>query len=896
MRGLLPSLISLILLISAGNALGQQVMLQGFYWDFPKPPQGRTWSDTLRLKANALSQAGFTHVWYPPFAGNGAYSGGYDPRDLYIGTDNTVTNAGTKLQLKAMVDEMTARGITPVADMVYNHRDGGAPESNPAVKDYMTTYASGTSSSCGFKRPFPSDRVQLVLPIGGSTGLGTGMYTIQMRSKGNIFNGSQYMFYATTNVIGGSRWSPVNSNVVDLTTDPANPYTIELGRNYLTKINSNGDVDTYTFALTANQFTAGGDRIFLQAINYNSEYSDHLPISITYDSDGSGPIAPVELANYLDPFGAGYKLDFQTYTDFTAMPSGRGALNWDGFRPNFDGNSLAGWSQTTCLGPEYSMQSLDYFYDYDHNRPSTRTTLVDWTEWAYDYLQSKGLRLDAVKHFEPEFVAHLIQQMIAKGKTPNLLVGEWYGENLDELKGWIDAVQSSLSSKGVSGFSVKVFDFSLRAALKGALDRNESPRQVIFTGLKNGKEVSGFNVVTFLNNHDFREESNVSYNSALVNKNRNLAYAYLLTNNQLGVPLVFYPDYYGYPAPNTVYNGSTVAYGWHPAQAADRAGHQLEIDRLIKVLKTYINGSQSVAYLNHYGGLNNGPSSPTNYLNGSDYTKLLLYQLSGTGAAGGKDVIVAINFGTSRMQVDHAIAIQNGITQGTQFTDILGNSAFPTAVVDGNSRIYIDLPAKSYSVWVQGTNQVIPLPVTLVNFRAKAGRDNVQLSWRASDETNFTAYTIQRSRDARTFTDRQTVAAKGTTNGPADYTTDDALTDDASRLRSGTFYYRLKMTDHDGSATYSKLEAVTIDPQALYLSVIPNPVHDTIHGEVGVPDDAMLNLTLTDAAGRAVRRQNLSARRGQNVFDMPINSLPAGTYILRASDGTRLVNERVLVQ
>ncbi|MBO0932273.1 T9SS type A sorting domain-containing protein [Fibrella aquatilis] len=880
------------LILSASTLRAQQVMLQGFYWDFPKPPQGRIWADTLRLKAAALAQAGFTHIWYPPFAGNGARSGGYDPRDLYIGPDNTVTSAGTKLQLKAMVDEMATRGITPVADMVYNHRDGGAPESNPAVKDYMTTFASGNNPSCGFKRPFPSDRVQLVMPIGGSTGLGVGTYTIRMRSKGSIFNGAQYMFYVTTNVVGGSRWSPVNPAVVDLTTDPANPYSVELGRNYLTKINSDGDVDDYTFTLSASQFTVGGDRLFIQAINYNSEYSDHLPISITYDADGAGPIAPVETANYLDPFGTGYKLDFQTYTDFSAMPSGQGSLHWDGFRPNFDGSSQAGWSQTTCLGPEYSMQSLDYFYDYDHNRPNTRSTLVDWTEWTYDYLQSHGLRCDAVKHFEPEFMAHMIQQMIARGKTPNLVVGEWYGENLDELKGWVDAVQSSLSSKGVSGFNVKVFDFSLRAALKGALDRSESPRQVIFTGLKNGKGVSGFNIVTFLNNHDFREETNRAQNNALANKNRNLAYAYLLTNNQLGIPLVFYPDYYGYPAQNTVYNGETVGFGWHPDNATDRAGHQAEIDRLIKVLKTYINGSQSVAYLNHYGGLNNGPGAPNNFINGSDYTKLLLYQLNATGSAGGKDVIVAINFGTTRMQVDHAIAIQNGITTGTTFTDILGNSAFPTAVVDGQSRIYIDLPAKSYSVWVRGTNPLIALPVTLVSFRAKGGPDRVQLSWRAAAEKDLSSYTVQRAADGRNFNDRAVIQPTGTTTGPADYAVNDTELPSA-----GTLYYRLKMTDRDGSVAFSKTEAVTIDPRGLYISVSPNPTHGTIHAELTSPDDDLpVLLTLTDASGRAVRTISRSLRKGVNAIELDVPHLPIGSYTLQATDGARKATERVLVE
>ena len=405
--------------------------------------------------------------------------------------------------------------------------------------------------------------------------------------------------------------------------------------------------------------------------------------------------------------------------------------------------------------------------------------------------------------------------------------------------------------------------------------------------------MSGFNIATFLNNHDFREENNSSFNSAVVNKNRNLAYAYLLTNNQLGVPAVFYPDYYGYPAPNTNYSGNTVGYGWHPQAAADRAGHKAEIDRLIQVQKTYINGSQAVAYLNDYGGINNGPGAPNNFINGSDYNKLLLYQLSGTGAVGGKDVIVAINTSDSRMQVDHAIAMQNGIAQGTTFTDILGNSAFPTAVVDGQNRIYIDLPPKSYSVWVRGTNQLIALPVSLVSFRAKAGQDHVQLSWRASDETNFKSYTVQRSNDARTFSDRQTVLPKGTTTGPADYIADDILTDDASQSRSGTFYYRLKMTDLDGSAAYSKIEAVIIDPQALYLTVSPNPARDIIHAELLAPDDLTAMFTLTDAAGRQVRSQVRSLRKGQNAIDINAYDLPAGTYLLRASDGVRSVSERV---
>jgi hypothetical protein len=373
----------------------QQVAMQGWYWDYPKTGQGYNWSDTLRLKAPSLGQAGFTHVWYPPFAGNGNKSGGYDPRDLFVGPSQT--SLGYLDQIKSMVSSFTAAGITPMADLVYNHRDAGAAENNPAVKDYITKFASG-SGQYGFKRPFPSDRYRMVLPIGGGAAEGAGIYYIKMRSRGNIFNGAKYAFHATTSKIGGSRWSPVVTPDVNLTASADQfQYTAQLGRNYLNAINSNGDEDEFKVTVTANDFNAAGDFLIIQAINYDSEYSDHLPIDIWYQpANGSNSY---NVANYLDPFSSNYKLVFQTYTNFNSMPSGRGALDWNGFRPHFTSSSPAGWSQTTSLGPEYSMQSLDYFYDYDHNIPATRDLLIDWTKWTYDELGSKGIRMDAVKHF-----------------------------------------------------------------------------------------------------------------------------------------------------------------------------------------------------------------------------------------------------------------------------------------------------------------------------------------------------------------------------------------------------------------------------------------------------------------------------------------------------------------
>ncbi|WP_157580115.1 alpha-amylase family glycosyl hydrolase [Rudanella lutea] len=701
-----------------------QIMFQGWYWDYPKTGQSTTgpsgvsfnWSDTLRLKAPALSQAGFTHVWYPPFAGNGNRSGGYDPRDLFVGPSQT--SLGTLPEIKSMVNSLTAVGITPVADMVYNHRDAGDLETNPAVKDYITTFASGNNPSCGFKRPFPSDRYRMVIPIGGSAAEGAGTYYIKMRSRGNIFNGAKYAFHATTNKIGGSRWSPVVTPDVDLTTSAdVFQYSAQLGRNYLNRIDGNGDLDEFAVTVTTNDFNAAGDLLIIQAINYDSEYSDHLPIDIFYvPANGGGAY---NVADFTNPFGAGYKLQFQTYTNFGNMPSGRGALDWNGFRPHFTSSSPAGWSQTTCLGPQWSMQSLDYFYDYDHNIPATKDLLVDWTKWAFDDLGSKGLRVDAVKHFEPSFMRTMLEEMRASGRTPNLVVGEWYGNNRAELKGWVDAVYSGMNTDTRNNVQVRVFDFALRDALKQALDNGADPRNAYFNSLRFATDGNSFgsgnNIVTFLNNHDFRSD-NPTFGDALVHNNPDLGYAWILTNNQLGVPAVFYPDYYGYPARNTTYGNDVIGFNYHPVGLP---ALKPAIDKLIQVHKKYITGSTSMDLLNHFGGSNTAPA-PNNYIQSSP-NKVLIYQLNASGSVGGKEVLVAINFDNQPLRVDHQIAVRNGIQTGTRFGDVLGRSAFPFAVVDGQNRVYMELPAKSYSVWVQ---DAAPLSVTLASTTVCAGESN----------------------------------------------------------------------------------------------------------------------------------------------------------------------------
>ncbi len=69
------------------------------------------------------------------------------------------------------------------------------------------------------------------------------------------------------------------------------------------------------------------------------------------------------------------------------------------------------------------------------------------------------------------------------------------------------------------------------------------------------------------------------------------------------------------------------------------------------------------------------------------------------GIPNNRDVIVAINYAGETLKIDQEINLSN-VQEGDTFTDVIGNSKFPYAVVK-NKMIYIELPSRSYSVWVK---------------------------------------------------------------------------------------------------------------------------------------------------------------------------------------------------
>ncbi|MBL7805706.1 MAG: choice-of-anchor D domain-containing protein [Saprospiraceae bacterium] len=144
--------IGLLCCINLSRAYGQDVILQGFYWnthpgDVTNTTNGGIWWDTLTLVAPQLKAAGFSTVWTPPptksFAG--VWDMGYGLYDYFdLGTYNSKgtirTRHGSREQLDAMISAMHTNGINVMADVVLNHRGGADAQAPYQIGGYGTGY------------------------------------------------------------------------------------------------------------------------------------------------------------------------------------------------------------------------------------------------------------------------------------------------------------------------------------------------------------------------------------------------------------------------------------------------------------------------------------------------------------------------------------------------------------------------------------------------------------------------------------------------------------------------------------------------------------------------------------------------------------------------------------
>lgn len=183
---------------------------------------------------------------------------------------------------------------------------------------------------------------------------------------------------------------------------------------------------------------------------------------------------------------------------------------------------------------------------------------------------------------------------------------------------------------------------------------------------------------------------------------------------------------------------------------------------------------------------------------------------------------------------------------------------------DGNGALYLD----NIYFW----NGIVP--VELTSFSATTNGNQVNLAWNTATENNNRGFQVERKTDGD-YKAIGFVEGFGTTTEPVSYTFTD------SDLNPGTYYYRLKQVDFDGTADYSDPIEVNVDVPDVYSlqQNYPNPFNPSTAITFSLASDANVTLKVYNVLGQEVStliNENLTA--GVHKYDFNATGLNSGIY------------------
>lgn len=165
------------------------------------------------------------------------------------------------------------------------------------------------------------------------------------------------------------------------------------------------------------------------------------------------------------------------------------------------------------------------------------------------------------------------------------------------------------------------------------------------------------------------------------------------------------------------------------------------------------------------------------------------------------------------------------------------------------------------------------LPIELSAFNAKKVGDLVQLDWTTQQEVNNDYFVIQRSFEGRIFEEVGEVAGAGNTTAVQHY----GFVDKPEN--SGTFYYRLKQVDFDGTISFSSVRTVTIE-QVSTVRIIPTAVRNEAVLAYHSFNNGNLDIKVIGLSGSVVYSNTSAISKGNNEIPLDLDTLPAGLYFV----------------
>jgi hypothetical protein len=184
------------------------------------------------------------------------------------------------------------------------------------------------------------------------------------------------------------------------------------------------------------------------------------------------------------------------------------------------------------------------------------------------------------------------------------------------------------------------------------------------------------------------------------------------------------------------------------------------------------------------------------------------------------------------------------------------------------------------------------IPVELTSFTASVNEGNVVLNWSTATETNNHLFEIERKAETSEYITIGYVEGAGTTTEPQNYSYTD------NKVETGTYTYRLKQVDFDGTFTYSnEVEVDVTAPLSFNLDQnYPNPFNPTTNISYSIPEAGNIILAVYNTVGEKVAvLVNGYSEAGH--FDVSFNAsnLPSGVYLYKLQSANSVQTKKMML-
>lgn len=165
------------------------------------------------------------------------------------------------------------------------------------------------------------------------------------------------------------------------------------------------------------------------------------------------------------------------------------------------------------------------------------------------------------------------------------------------------------------------------------------------------------------------------------------------------------------------------------------------------------------------------------------------------------------------------------------------------------------------------------LPLKLLSFEAQRSGKTNKIQWSTVNEINIKTFEIEKSSDGRTFFAIGKVVP-GSNNGTSNQY---EISDD--QPSTAVNFYRLKITNKDGSVSYSVIRIV--DNSVSYsISVFPNPAKTILFLQIKSEKKTNVQIDIVTMDGKTIATSKAILLSGSNSRNINVTAMPAGTYFV----------------